>query len=253
MSTVKLALDLLEIRLKALVESSTSRLFSESILLQELSERVIEALREVIQSREEKGSTSPNLLVIVLPPDQAEILQTDQELLVGLEKAIQETASDIDLRFSIPLSLQIEADPGLQHGELQVIPRNNLEDLSPTYGMEIFLDDDTENVPINAFLIVDGTRVMTLDQAVINIGRRPDNHLVLDDLRVSRLHAQLRAIRGRYVIFDLESVGGTWVNGERISQQTLLPGDVISLSGVPIIYGQEDLELGETQEYVPLP
>ena len=253
MSTVKLALDLLEIRLKALVESSTSRLFSESILLQELSERVIEALREVIQSREEKGSTSPNLLVIVLPPDQAEILQTDQELLVGLEKAIQETASDIDLRFSIPLSLQIEADPGLQYGKLRVIPRNNLEDLSPTYGMEIFLDDDTENVPINAFLIVDGTRVMTLDQAVINIGRRPDNHLVLDDLRVSRLHAQLRAIRGRYVIFDLESVGGTWVNGERISQQTLLPGDVISLSGVPIIYGQEDLELGETQEYVPLP
>jgi len=74
---------------------------------------------------------------------------------------------------------------------------------------------------------------------------------VIDDGRISRLHAQLRAVRGRYVIFDLDSRGGTWVNGQRVRQQALAPGDVISLAGVPLVFSQDAPEPGETQEYVP--
>jgi pSer/pThr/pTyr-binding forkhead associated (FHA) protein len=75
---------------------------------------------------------------------------------------------------------------------------------------------------------------------VINIGRRLDNQLVIDDPRISRSHAQLRAIKGRFVIFDLNSTGGTFVNGERTSQSVMYPGDVISLAGVPLVYGQDN-------------
>ena len=64
--------------------------------------------------------------------------------------------------------------------------------------------------------------------------------LVIDDPRISRNHAQLRAIKGRYVIFDLNSTGGTFVNAQRTSQSVLYPGDVISLAGVPLIYGQDN-------------
>jgi pSer/pThr/pTyr-binding forkhead associated (FHA) protein len=67
-----------------------------------------------------------------------------------------------------------------------------------------------------------------------------DNHLILDDPRVSRAHAQLRAVQGHYVLFDLNATGGTYVNGQRITQYTLKPGDVISLAGVPIIYGEDN-------------
>lgn len=63
--------------------------------------------------------------------------------------------------------------------------------------------------------------------------------------RVSRTHAQLRAVHGHYVLFDLNSTGGTYVNGQRISQHALKAGDVISLSGVPLIYG-EDTPADET-------
>jgi hypothetical protein len=251
MSTVKIALDRLETRLQTLVEGSAPRIFSDRVPLQELSDRLLEAMRSAVQSGQEQDSASPNLLVIVLPPDQTELLQADQALLGKLEQALRETASDIGMDSSFPLSLQVEADPGLSPGELRVIPRNNLEDLSPTYGVEISIDEGVGAVPENAFLIVDGTRVVPLDQVVVNIGRRPDNHLVIDDLRVSRLHAQLRAVQGRYVIFDLDSAGGTWVNGKRVTQQTLLPGDVISLSGLPMVFGQDSQELGETQEYIP--
>ena len=124
---------------------------------------------------------------------------------------------------------------------------DSLHDLSPTSGLSLF-DVPSPATPQEAFLIVDGVRIFPLESVVINIGRREDNHLVIDDPRISRLHAQLRLVRGQFVIFDLDSTGGTFVNGQRIRQQTLRAGDVISLAGVPLVFGQETPEPGDTQE-----
>jgi pSer/pThr/pTyr-binding forkhead associated (FHA) protein len=101
---------------------------------------------------------------------------------------------------------------------------------------------------MNAFLIVNGARVFPLDQTIVNIGRRPNNDLVIDDPRVSRAHVQLRAIRGKYVLSDLDSKGGTFVNDKRVSQCKLFPKDVISLAGVPLVYGHDIDHLGPTQQ-----
>jgi pSer/pThr/pTyr-binding forkhead associated (FHA) protein len=95
-----------------------------------------------------------------------------------------------------------------------------------------------ENQPLKAFLIVKGKRVVFLDQPVTNIGRKEENHVVIDDQHVSRFHAQIRNLQGRYVLFDLESTVGTSVNGTPIKQKFLKPGDVISVGGVPLIFGQ---------------
>ena len=55
-------------------------------------------------------------------------------------------------------------------------------------------------------------------------GRAPDNDVVLNDGRVSRHHAKLVYQDGRYVLSDLNSVNGTWVGGQRISEQEITPG-----------------------------
>jgi pSer/pThr/pTyr-binding forkhead associated (FHA) protein len=94
-------------------------------------------------------------------------------------------------------------------------------------------------LPPGAFLVVDGVRVFALDRAMISIGRAPENDLVIADPRVSREHVQLRAINGRYVVFDLDSTGGTSLNGLPIRQHPLVPGDVITLAGVPLVYGED--------------
>ncbi len=99
---------------------------------------------------------------------------------------------------------------------------------------------DPVRIPEDAFVIVDGVKVIPLTQPLIRIGRRLENNLVLDDPRVSRTHAELRAINGRYVLFDLNSTGGTIVNGLRITQSVVYPGDVISLAGVNLVYGQKN-------------
>ncbi len=48
-------------------------------------------------------------------------------------------------------------------------------------------------------------------------GRHTDNNLVLRDNRVSRNHARIFVENGHYVVEDLNSRHGTWVNGERIA------------------------------------
>ena len=99
--------------------------------------------------------------------------------------------------------------------------------------------EETVNLPPNAFFVIEGVRVYPLVKAIINIGRGLENDVVIDDLRVSRNHAQLRAVHGQYVLFDLNSTRGTFINGNRIVQAILYPHDTISLGDVLLTFNQE--------------
>jgi pSer/pThr/pTyr-binding forkhead associated (FHA) protein len=58
------------------------------------------------------------------------------------------------------------------------------------------------------------------------------------------------------VIYDLGSSGGTLVNGDRVSECLLQPGDVINLAGVQVIYGEDTLTPPappDAQDTPPLP
>ncbi len=110
--------------------------------------------------------------------------------------------------------------------------------------------------PNNTFLIVNGSQVFPLEADVITIGRQTDNDLVIDDQRVSRRHARLEAKNGRFYIVDLNSRAGTSVNGLKAAQHELNPGDIISLAGVPLIFGhyrpgskQGDFRSNSTQSF----
>ncbi len=64
----------------------------------------------------------------------------------------------------------------------------------------------------------------------MQIGRTPDNELVLSDLDVSRHHAELRrSMTGSYEIVDLGSHNGTYVNGQRVTSKTLTEQDLIGI------------------------
>lgn len=94
-------------------------------------------------------------------------------------------------------------------------------------------------LPRNGYLILQGTRVIPLNRPLIKIGRQLDNHIILEDPRVSRSHAQIKLIDDHFVIFDMGSTGGTFVNGQPTRQSVLYPGDVISLAGVIFLFSQE--------------
>ncbi|SRR5258707_13286650 len=91
----------------------------------------------------------------------------------------------------------------------------------------------------SAFLIIQGTKAVPLSQVIMKIGRSHDNSVVIDDPRISRHHAEIRLIKDHFILFDLGSSGGTYVNGQRSSQAMLYPGDVISLAGVEVHFASE--------------
>ncbi|MGJ5749372.1 FHA modulated ABC efflux pump with fused ATPase and integral membrane subunit [Streptomyces puniciscabiei] len=64
----------------------------------------------------------------------------------------------------------------------------------------------------------------------VRIGRGTDNDLVVDDLIVSRRHAELRAHSdGTYEIVDLGSHNGTYLNGRPVTRAALGPGDIVGI------------------------
>jgi len=71
-------------------------------------------------------------------------------------------------------------------------------------------------------------------QARLTIGRSSACELVLADETVSRRHAELRIHDGCWLLRDVGSSNGTWVNGRRVIEAEVRPGDVIHLGGAEI-------------------
>src|SRR5262245_58676468 len=71
------------------------------------------------------------------------------------------------------------------------------------------------------------------------IGRREDNDLSVDKPYISRHHAELLHLDNNYLIRDLGSTSGTYVNGERSNEHVLVDGDLIRLGrarGVEFVF-----------------
>ncbi|MBN2501799.1 MAG: FHA domain-containing protein [Anaerolineales bacterium] len=80
-----------------------------------------------------------------------------------------------------------------------------------------------------AFLLING-RVYYLTKPEVIMGRSRHNDLIIPDLRISRMHAKLSRINDRYLLVDLNSTGGTFVNERPIVQKLLDSGDEVSLA-----------------------
>jgi two-component system NtrC family sensor kinase len=75
-----------------------------------------------------------------------------------------------------------------------------------------------------------------LEGPMLRLGRDASNAIQLHDTEVSRHHAEIRCLNNEYIILDLDSSNGTFVNGRRIQQQTLQTGDQIQLGGTSILF-----------------
>ena len=73
-----------------------------------------------------------------------------------------------------------------------------------------------------------GSRFL-LDRDVITVGRHPDSDIFLDDITVSRRHAEFRRDANRFWIHDVGSLNGTYVNGKRADDQLLETGDEVQI------------------------
>lgn len=93
-----------------------------------------------------------------------------------------------------------------------------------------------------------------LPSRTVRIGRGADNDMVVDDLVVSRRHAELWAHPdGRYEIVDLGSHNGTFLNGRPVARAPVVPGDVVGIGHSAFcLVGDQLQEYVDTGEVVVL-
>jgi ABC-type multidrug transport system ATPase subunit len=88
------------------------------------------------------------------------------------------------------------------------------------------------------------TSVRQIAGSRVRIGRAPENDVVVDDLGVSRYHAELRRVNARqFEIVDVGSHNGTFVNGQRVSAVAVTDTDLIGIG--PATFRLVDGELRE--------
>ena len=81
------------------------------------------------------------------------------------------------------------------------------------------------------------------DQAVVTMGSQPDNDLVLSDDTVSRNHCRLYQEGSAYVLRDLDSTNGSFINKVRIKEAYLKPGCTIELGNSRLQFHSFDEEV----------
>ncbi len=69
-----------------------------------------------------------------------------------------------------------------------------------------------------------------------SLGRHPDNTVQVLDRIVSKEHCHIDLVSGRFVLRDLGSLNGTYVNGERAQERTLYTGDEITMGSTRIVF-----------------
>ena len=74
-----------------------------------------------------------------------------------------------------------------------------------------------------------------LDRDVISVGRHPESDIFLDDITVSRRHAEFRRDAQRFWVHDVGSLNGTYVNGTRANDQLLTTGDEVQIGKFKLV------------------
>lgn len=80
-----------------------------------------------------------------------------------------------------------------------------------------------------------GSRFL-LDEQVTRLGRHPKSEISLDDITVSRRHAEIEHTAEGYIATDAGSLNGTYVNQERIDKMLLRHGDEVQIGKFRLVF-----------------
>lgn len=90
--------------------------------------------------------------------------------------------------------------------------------------------------------ILDGDRagdVLSVGDAALRVGRKPGNDLVLADEKTSGVHCEIAPEDDRLVLRDLGSTNGTFLDGKRVTEVVLTPGDTFTVGRLRVQFREE--------------
>jgi hypothetical protein len=230
-----------------LFERPSARLFRtrlQPVQLQRRIERAMESERLAASDR----TLAPNRFVVHLhPTDLAGFDDMEQTLAAELADAALLFARAHHYTLVDRPRVDLLADATVERADIRVDARfadpiagrtspvdheNGLDDRArPDHSSTIVFTVPVPSAP-TAWLRVHEPRAHVREMPIgasLTIGRATDNDLVLRDERVSRHHGRIAGRRGTLLYSDLGSTNGSEVNGERVTEVVLGPGDLIRI------------------------
>ncbi len=228
------------------IEGTFGRMFGGYLHPMEVASALARAMEDEQFVSDAGEHFAPNIYWVYLnPADYTALREAQPNLPTDLARSLIDLATRSNLRLPEQPVVEIRADERIPRKQISVAAQYSAQATEPIgQTAEIAVEQIVQqaNDPasrVHSFLILEGRRHVALVKPVITLGRALDNDVVVDDPRVSRHHAQLRVRQGRYVLYDTGSSGGTFANNQPVSEVMLSAGDVISLAGVQIIFGED--------------
>lgn len=156
--------------------------------------------------------------------DLQEAVQTEKNEIKRLEQALKELAEGLGRHLEI-----FEGEKWVEEEKPESTARIKVATASTDRiaGKEIPELEVWENGKPAQTIPVDRT---------IHIGRSPANEVALKEAKVSRRHAEIQCVGGKYILMDLESSNGTFIGGKKITEQILKNGDEILIGNTKMVF-----------------
>ena len=238
----------LEAKLEGLVGGAFSRAFRSRVEPVEIARKLAKEMQDN-QTRSISHTYVPNHYTVYLSSDDREHFEGYED---GLKKELSdyllEHARTEGLALVTRPTIEFETDDRLALGEFGIQAQlvkpegeepADWEEAAPSagdFGHTMVYSPAGEArklapppaVTGRALLVGEGKRTVLSGSRAL-IGRSRDCDVTLEDPNVSRRHAELRNEDGRWIVTDLGSTNGIKVNGQRVHDAALAPGDEISL------------------------
>lgn len=233
----------LERLLERILERTTARLFGTRLRPIHLQRRIERAMEGERRTGGDRIRVPEHYEIHLAPADLAGLGGSADEVAAGLADSALVFARGRGYRLADRPLVELVADRRIARGDIQVAAGFDREDAASA-SLEgvadrtmVFEGPMVRSPPATIREIRrDGQeREIALDGTLLTIGRADDNGLVLDDARVSRHHARLRARHGVLVLTDLGSRNGVRVNGETVVEVVLGVGDRIQIGDTVLI------------------
>jgi hypothetical protein len=235
----------LEAKLEGLVGGAFSRAFKSRVQPVEIARKLAKEMQDN-QTVSISRTYVPNHYTVFLSPQDREQFEGYEE---GLKKELSdyllENARTEGLALVTRPTIEFETDDRLALGEFGILTQlvgaaeeEAAAEAGPSaedFGHTMVYSADRAARPLEplapagrALLVGEGKRTV-LSGSRLLIGRSRDCDVTIEDANASRRHAELRNEDGSWIISDLGSTNGVKVNGRRVEEAVLRPGDELTL------------------------
>jgi hypothetical protein len=237
----------LEAKLGGLVEGAFSRAFKSSVQPVELAQKLAREMEESQMVSVSRVYVPNHYRVFLSPQDREQFASYEPALRKELSDYLLEHARQEGLALTSRPQVEFMTDERLELGEFgiqaQLLEAEADEepvgaDLAPSAGdfghTMVYSPDraarklEAPTSRAQALLVGEGRRSVLSGERVL-IGRSRECDVVLSDPNTSRRHAEVRRDGEGWTVVDLGSTNGIKVNGRRVDQAALEPGDRITL------------------------